>query len=150
MDFRRAPFRILLRQAPNQDTNFLGDPRPAAMRPRFPTPIKPKSSPMPTDDRFRLDNHEDFGPAGPKAAERGPEEPVTGVQRWTRSLALEDGDLLAESQNLQGSIGSGTKESAHGGPEGNKELHELTVVTWRNAMSIGRPGCPQQPIDFTI
>jgi hypothetical protein len=44
---------------------------------------------------------------------------------------------MAESQNLQGSIGSGAKESAHGGPEGNKELHELTVVTWRNAMSIG-------------
>src|SRR5262245_32395591 len=55
MDFRRAPVGVLLRQAPNQDTNFLGDLRPAATRPRFPTPIKPKSSPMPTDDRFRFD-----------------------------------------------------------------------------------------------
>ena len=106
-------------------------------------PIKPKSSPMPTDDRFRLDNHEDFGPAGPKAAERGPEEPVTAVQGWTRSLALEDGDLLAESQDFQGGIDSGPEESAHGSPEGEQELkHELTVVTWRNAMLIGRPGCP--------
>jgi hypothetical protein len=52
---------------------------------------------------------------------------ILTTDRWTRSLALEDGDLLAESQNLQGSIGSGAKESTHGGPEGNKELHELTV-----------------------
>jgi hypothetical protein len=56
MNFRRAPVGVLLRQAPNQNPNFLGDPRPAAARPRFPTPIQPETSPMPTDDRFRLDD----------------------------------------------------------------------------------------------
>ena len=68
----------------------------------------------------------------------GPEQPVAGIQGWPRSLALEDGELLAESQDFQGSIGSGAKESAHGGEEREKEWkHELTVVTRRNAMSIG-------------
>jgi hypothetical protein len=45
---------------------------------------------------------------------------------------------LAKSQDFQGSIGSSAEEGARGGPEGEQELqHELTVVTWRNAMSIG-------------
>ena len=48
------------------------------------------------DDGLRFDNQEDIGPAEPKA-ERSPEQPVTGVQGWPRSLAFEDGELLAES-----------------------------------------------------
>jgi len=66
MDFRRALFRVLLRQAPNRTRTssvILGRP---PWVPRFPTPIKPKSRPMPADDRCRLDNHEDIGPAGQK------------------------------------------------------------------------------------
>ena len=54
MDFRRAPIGVLLRQVPNQHANFWSDPRPAATR--FPTPIQPETSAMPTDDRFRLDD----------------------------------------------------------------------------------------------
>ena len=41
-------------------------------------------------------------------------------------------------KDFQGIIGSSAEEGAHGGPEGEQELqHELTVVIWRNAMSIG-------------
>jgi hypothetical protein len=66
-----------------------------------------------------------------KSGERGPEQPVTGVEGWPRSLALEDGDLLAESQDFQGSIGSYAEESAHRSQEIEQELkHELTVVTY--------------------
>ena len=83
-------------------------------------------------------------------AEHGPEQPVAGIQGWPRSLALEDGELLAESQDFQGSIGSGATESAHGGEEREKEWkHELTVVTRRKRY---RLVCWMytQPIDFTI
>src|SRR5262245_52959845 len=53
-----APVGVLPCQSPNQDANLLGDPWPAATRPRFPTPIELESSPMPTDDGFRLDDEE--------------------------------------------------------------------------------------------
>jgi hypothetical protein len=46
--------------------------------------------------------------------------------------------MLAESQDFQGSIGSGLEESAHGSKEGEEQLkHERRVLTWRNTMSIG-------------
>src|SRR5215813_14165015 len=58
VDLRRAPAGVLLRQAPNQDANFILDPRPAAACPRFPTPVQAETSPMPTDDRFGLDDYQ--------------------------------------------------------------------------------------------
>src|SRR5262245_20400313 len=64
-NFGRAPVGVLPCQAPNQDANFLGDPWPDATRTRFPTPIKLESSPMPTDDCFRLDDEERILPARP-------------------------------------------------------------------------------------
>jgi len=73
MDFRGAPVGVLLRQPPNHDTNFLGDPRPAATPPRFSMLIKPKSSPIPTDDRFRLDNEKRLLPARPGRPQDRPE-----------------------------------------------------------------------------
>ena len=80
-----------------------------------------------------------------------PEQPVTGIQGWPMSLALEDRDLLAESQDFQCRIGSRAEESPHGRQEGDQELqHELTVVTWRNAMVRPATGCPPKPFDFMI
>jgi hypothetical protein len=67
---------------------------------------------MPANDGARFDNQQDIGPAGPDAAEVGPEEAVTSVQGWPRSLAFEHGELLAESEDLQGGIASGTEENA--------------------------------------
>jgi hypothetical protein len=122
----------------DQLPQFLGNPGSTAAPSGAPAPVETKAGAVPANGSFYFDNHEDIGPAGPKAAERGPEQPVTGVQGWPRSLALEDGDLLAESQNFEGSIGSCAKQSAHGSQEADKELkHELTVLTWRIVMSIG-------------
>jgi hypothetical protein len=79
-----------------------------------------------------------------------PASRAIAVQGRPRSLALEHGDLLAESHNFQGSIGSGPEESARSSQEAEKELkHELTVVTWRNAISIGALDIAQL-IDFVF
>jgi len=79
-----------------------------------------------------------------------PASRAIAVQGRPRSLALEHGDLLAESHNFQGSIGSGPEESARSSQEAEKELkHELTVVTWRNAISIGTLDIAQL-IDFVL
>src|SRR5215467_10506410 len=45
VDLRRAPIGVLLCQTPNQAPNLLADPRPAATRPRFPTPIQSETGP---------------------------------------------------------------------------------------------------------
>ena len=66
---------------------------------------------MPADDGLRLDNQEDLGPAGPEAAEGGPEEAVARIQGRPRSLAFEHGDLLAQSEDLQRGIASCTEEN---------------------------------------
>jgi len=59
-----------------------------------------------------LDNEEDVGPAGPKATEGGPEETVARIQGRPRSLAFEHGELLAQSEDLQGHVASRTEENA--------------------------------------
>jgi hypothetical protein len=56
---------------------------------------------MPADHSLGFDNEEDIGPAGPEAAERGPEEAVARIQGRPRSLAFEHGDLLAQREDLR-------------------------------------------------
>ena len=85
---------------------------------------------MPSDYSFGFDNQQDIGPAGPKAAQRGPKQPVTRVQGRTRSLAFENGDLLAKGEDLQGSIAPCAEENSEGKQDRERKLdHELTFVT---------------------
>ncbi|HKE29375.1 MAG TPA: hypothetical protein VKB88_43795 [Bryobacteraceae bacterium] len=84
----------------------------------------------PRDRDRQRHNQDDTGPAWLKAAEGGPEQPVAGIQGRPRSLAFEHSDLLAESQDFQGYIGSGADQSVRGDQEGEEKLdHELTVLT---------------------
>ena len=137
MDFRSAPIRIFRGQTRDQVPEFLRNSRSTAGRSRSPAPQEAKAGAVPTDDRFWLDYQEDIGPARPKAAQDGPEQPVAGVEGRPRSLAFEHSDLLAESQDFQSGIGSGPEQSAHGDQEGEKEFdHELTVLTRCKAMPV--------------
>src|SRR5215472_15065997 len=142
-----APVWIVLGQAFDQIPQFRGDPRSAAARTRPPPPVQPKASAMPSDHGLRLDNDEDLGPAGPDAAEGGPEEAVPTIQGRPRSLAFEHGDLLAQSEDLHGCVASRTEENAESTPHSEEQMdHELTVVA-RSANSMPRS---TQTIDFTI
>src|SRR5262249_16534531 len=130
MDFGSAPVGILFGHAGDPLLQLLGNLGPTAACSGAPAPVETKAGAVPCDNSLRFDNQEDIGPVRPKAGKRGPEQAVTGVQGWSRSLSFENCDLLAKSQDFQGSIGSGPEESADGGQEGKKELrHELTVVT---------------------
>jgi hypothetical protein len=72
------------------------------------------------------------------------------MQGRPRSFAFEHGDLLAESEDLQGGIASGTEENAECTQHSNEELdHELSVVKQRSAGLIANSGS-SQPIDFMI
>jgi hypothetical protein len=72
VDLRRAPVGVLLRQPPNQDTDFLSDPRPPAAGPGLPTPIQSEPGAMPLDDCLRLHDDEDILPASPRLPQDGP------------------------------------------------------------------------------
>jgi hypothetical protein len=69
---------------------------------------------MPADDGLRFDNctEEDVGPAGPEGAEGGPEEAVPTIQRRPWSLAFEHGDLLTQTEDLEGCVAPRTEENA--------------------------------------
>ena len=95
MDFGRAPVRIFIGQATDQNANLFGDLRPASAGTGAPTPVEAESGAMPTDDGFGLDDDKGFGPTGPTATEGNPEDPVQPVQLGPGTLAFEHGELLA-------------------------------------------------------
>jgi hypothetical protein len=96
---------------------------------------------MPANDGIWFDNEKDIGPTGPHAAEGSPKQPVASIQGWPRSLAFEHGELLAESEDFQGGIGSRTEEYRECTQHSDEELdHEILVVTQRAAGSIGLLG----------
>ena len=96
MNLGSAPVGILLGQTSDQIPQFLGDSRSAAARAAAPAPVESKTGAMPADHSLRFDNEEDIGPAGPEAAEGGPEEAVARIQGRPRSLAFEHGELLPQ------------------------------------------------------
>ena len=62
MDLGSSPLRVLFRQASDQNTNLIGDLRPAAPWARPPTPVEAKPGPVPADDSLGLHDEEDIGP----------------------------------------------------------------------------------------
>ena len=56
LDSRRAPKRVLARDAANQITNFFVNWWTANRRFRFPAPRETKALPMPFNDRIRFNN----------------------------------------------------------------------------------------------
>ena len=55
---------------------------------------------MPTDDGLWLDNHKGLAPAGLKASQNHPEQPVGRAKRWPGPFPLQDSHLPAESEYL--------------------------------------------------
>jgi hypothetical protein len=105
LDLRSTPVQILLRHAANQNANFGGSLRPTARaRPQTPSPVKPKSSSVPTHHGVRLNNDEGLGPLGPDAAQNGPKQPVDGAQLWSRMFSFEHGQLLTQGEDRNCSV----------------------------------------------
>ena len=141
-----APVGIVLGQASDQIPDFLRDPGSAAARTGSPPPVETKASTMPADDGLGFDNQEDIGPARPEAAESHPKQPVASLQWRPRSMAFEHGDLLAQSEDLQGCVASRTEKNAESTQHREEQLdHELTVARGANSM----PRCGQT-VDFTM
>jgi hypothetical protein len=117
VDLGGSPVRVFFGQASDQTADFLGDLQPATARSRAPSPVETEALAMLADDGFWFHQHEDVGPAGPTAAQGGPEEPVERVQRRPRSFPLENGDLLSQGENFEGGLAAIAEEDADGGNE---------------------------------
>jgi hypothetical protein len=89
----------------------------------------------------------DLGPAGPEAAKGGPEEAVARIQGRPRTLSFEHGELLAQSEDLDGCVASRTKENAECTQYNEEKLdHKLTVV----ARAANSMPMSVQTVDFTM
>jgi hypothetical protein len=111
VDLGRTPIGILFGQAGDQVPKFLGNSGSASTRSGAPAPIEAEAGAVLSDDGFRLDDEEDIGPARPEAAKRGPKQSVARIQGRPWSLALQYGDLLSKSEDLQGDITVRTEEN---------------------------------------
>ncbi len=130
MNLRGSPGRVLFGQTSDQTPDFLRDRRPPAARSRPPTPVQTKTGAVPADDGFRLHDDEEVGPPRAETAQRSPEQPIKGVQRWARPLALQYGDLLAQGEHLERGIPTTAQEDPDRGQEGEDQFeHDSTFVT---------------------
>lgn len=72
--------------------------------------MMPRSS-LP-DDRLGLHDDEEVGPAGPDAAQDGPDEPGEWTELRARLVSLEHGDSLPQSEDRQCEIAPAAEEDA--------------------------------------
>ncbi len=72
----------------------------------MPAPVQTKTGTVPADDGLGFDDLEDIHPAGPEARQGSPDEPVKGVQRRSRSLALQYCQLLPQREDFEGNVGA--------------------------------------------
>jgi len=100
VDARRAPSWILDSHAGDLLAQILADGFSAcALRAaREPDPVPRKPRPMPAHDGIGLDQDQSLFPARPNPAQNPPKEFVGCVHLGTRTLAFEDGELLAQGQ----------------------------------------------------
>jgi hypothetical protein len=67
----------------------------AAPMPREPGPIQFEPSPMPADDRLRLDDEERMFPSRPESKEANPKQPIWDGKPRMRMPTCQNGKLLA-------------------------------------------------------
>ena len=118
MDLPRAP-AILQRELTDKLSYFLGSTWSSWTTLRDSSPIQPKSRPMPSEHRVRLDDDQgekaqlSSTPARPEPEQRNPEDTIERSELWLRLLLAVCGELLAQSK-LDDRLLIPTSENGHG------------------------------------
>jgi len=76
-------------------------PACANLQPRAPCPIQFEASPMPSDNRLRLDNDKRTLPPRPEPPQHHPKDSVPSSEPRPGGSCFEDIQLLSQSQNFQ-------------------------------------------------
>ena len=104
------PRWVLLRHRPDQMAKLVGDFRSARTAARKEAPVPAEPGAMPADDGLWFHDHQHARPFGPPTPEAEPEETITKTHPGSRILALEDADLLSQSNQLQSQVMSRAEE----------------------------------------
>jgi len=97
--------------APDEVADLMGGARPSAMS-TLPSPKETEALAVPPDDRLGLNNRERVAPVPPDAGKHDPEEAVSSPQADPGSRALQDIELVVQSDVLKGEALSGSKYRA--------------------------------------
>jgi hypothetical protein len=115
VDARCAPKRVLPAHLPNQPADFLRRRRAAALTAaNFPIPKQAKTSAVPRDDGFGIDDAQSRAPSVPNSTKPSPQEPVAPIEVRSLHRALQYAQLVAEGDDLKLQYRSRSK-SRHGG-----------------------------------
>ena len=89
---------------------------------------------MPAKDRVRLDQDESRTPAGIQFCQANPEEAVAAMQRRSRPLLAENGQLLTQGQVLQDQLAAGQQKQTEKKADGVEQFHavELRAICSRD------------------
>src|SRR5215469_6657242 len=110
MNARRSPQEIGLAHLLNQIANRSSQTWPSRTAARFAGPIARKRPPMPAQDGVRLQDAQPAPPARPETDNTIHNRQSDGRRRRRRgALCLQDGDLMAESNDLSLLSGTGPK-----------------------------------------
>lgn len=97
---RRAPSRVVSREAAHERPDFIGRARTTSPR-GAQAPEEPEARAVPSEDGVRLHDDQELPPPRPQARDGDPEEPVERAQLRSRRSPLQNGELVAESEVLE-------------------------------------------------
>ena len=82
---------------------------------------------MPFDDGFRLDDQKCGAPTLPESRQGDPKQPILETQGRPFSRTVENGQLLAKSEDFRHQFKARRKEGASKGKEKREESHKREV-----------------------
>ena len=114
-DAPAAPRWILARHTPDQTANLGVEPRPAdRVGPGLPPPVELEALAVPRQNGRGLHDDETGPPTRPDAGQPDPEDPVPSSQPGSADGSLEDEELMAEREVLEGDGRRPEEDSAAG------------------------------------
>ena len=105
LDARRSPEAVLAGESAEHLADLDRDRWPSGLAARSPSPDETPALTVPGNDRGRADDVKAITPPGPQPAEHNPEQAAGLAEPRALHGALDDGDLLAEGEVLQGKRG---------------------------------------------
>src|SRR6516164_4283130 len=130
LDAAAAPGGVFARHASDEVAKLGGELRAAdRVRPGLPPPAELETSAVPREHRRRLDDDETGSPARPDPAQPDPEHPVPPREAGSATGALEDPELMAEREVLEGDGRRPEEPGAEKRPDTDHKQHGVTSAS---------------------